>query len=796
MASNTYSLAHSTSLTGGAWCGLLICFFTTLIATCALRAEPAPRVIVPTSRAEARSWKYAEQDPGADWSTAGFDDSGWSTAPGGFGSEGTPNAQVRTPWHSNAIWLRSTVELTSATLPRHPHVLVFHDEDVRIYVNGRLVVERPFFTTDYVRLPIIAGPFVPGTNVIAVQCKQTTHGQFIDVGIIDVPQPPRPPGEASVDVDFAVDAGTPLLKTKFNVYDCPFFKMDRWDRDIHLIEELNCESLRYDPTWGGFNEGRDLNSPQISGASDHLVYNLTDFDRLTDSLLQRGIRPMYVHAYTPLPLQGRKGVWATPPTDMKVWREICRYYAAHWLKTRRRVPFYEMWNEPDNPPWFFQGTQQDYFQIYRNGSAGVLDANPDAIVGGPAIAAWEHNTSWIRPFLDFVTTSGVRLDFLSFHNYGDPGPTIDKVRAELRSKPSLATTEMQLTEYNSYVPMTPDFSFGGRIETYVAASRLLHDFKYLLEQTDVTKVYWAMFNESEVFGKNVDRCGLVSLGGHRKASFNAFAVYGRMPTPRKLLRSSSRDVEGFASADADGAAAAIWNISDADQQSTLSMANLPFAVGRVELSRIDEHHASYCNDPLTEQLKVDETWSVTDGHTIWTGMLPAHGVAYFRIVPRSSTTAVRAVPVGEHVRNLYDFSATHSPTYAEFDPRSWEAWLGTVDPRDTCTLIGAKLRGLPTALHVQTKTSTGALAWARVDYEGKEGFARSVEYQHSPNVRTAHQLRWGTKRPADELETRRDPDFIIQPSRHAPKDWTGTVIVTFGLDSGDARAHFKLSPAR
>jgi hypothetical protein len=60
-----------------------------------------------------------------------------------------------------------------------------HDEDVMIYINGVLAASASGYTTEYELLPLNpAGraAFRPGKNVIAVHCKQTSGGQYIDVG--------------------------------------------------------------------------------------------------------------------------------------------------------------------------------------------------------------------------------------------------------------------------------------------------------------------------------------------------------------------------------------------------------------------------------------------------------------------------------------------------------------------------------------------------------------------------------------------------------------------------------------
>ena len=120
---------------------------------------------------------------------AGFDDAAWSSGPGGFGTRATPGAAVGTEWNSPDIWLRRNVTLPAAIASAAPQFLVHHDEDVEIYVNGVLALKATGFTTDYELAPMSAearATLRPGANTIAVHCRQTTGGQYVDVGVVEI----------------------------------------------------------------------------------------------------------------------------------------------------------------------------------------------------------------------------------------------------------------------------------------------------------------------------------------------------------------------------------------------------------------------------------------------------------------------------------------------------------------------------------------------------------------------------------------------------------------------------------
>ncbi len=152
-------------------------------------APPEVKTIVATSQLQPIEWRYTTTAPPNDWFAADFDDRHWSSGPAGFGTVGTPNAIVRTNWNNADIWIRRTFDLHGAVKLNHPALLVHHDEDAEIYLNGTLAAKLSGYTTDYEPVPLdqaAASLLRPGKNTIAVHCHQTVGGQYIDVGIIDV----------------------------------------------------------------------------------------------------------------------------------------------------------------------------------------------------------------------------------------------------------------------------------------------------------------------------------------------------------------------------------------------------------------------------------------------------------------------------------------------------------------------------------------------------------------------------------------------------------------------------------
>jgi hypothetical protein len=154
---------------------------------------PPVRVVVPTSQEKEQTWRYTVEKPADGWFKPGFDDAKWKEGPGGFGTAGTPGAVVRTEWKTPDIWLRREF-----TLPEGPvddlWLALHHDEDAEIYLNGVLAANVRRFTTGYLEESISAearAALKPGKNVLAVHCRQTGGGQYIDVGLVEMRTPKR-----------------------------------------------------------------------------------------------------------------------------------------------------------------------------------------------------------------------------------------------------------------------------------------------------------------------------------------------------------------------------------------------------------------------------------------------------------------------------------------------------------------------------------------------------------------------------------------------------------------------------
>jgi hypothetical protein len=154
-----------------------------------LPKQPKLVPVVATSENQPARWRYTTNTPAEGWFKSGFDDSSWAEGEGGFGTTRTPAAVVQTTWNSADIWLRREINLTPVK-GGDLEFRIHHDEDAEVYADGVLACHLGGFSTEYNEVPIRpeakAKLAKSGKHTLAVHCHQTTGGQYIDVGVVNV----------------------------------------------------------------------------------------------------------------------------------------------------------------------------------------------------------------------------------------------------------------------------------------------------------------------------------------------------------------------------------------------------------------------------------------------------------------------------------------------------------------------------------------------------------------------------------------------------------------------------------
>lgn len=160
--------------------------FTARSTAAVNRFADRAKTLLPTAEAGGHAWRWTTDKPGDEWNQTDFDDGQWKTGKSGFGKEGTPNTIIKTPWTSQDIWLRTEVTIEDPAAIAAGQWRLYHDENCEVFINGRQVIRQRGFVTQYQDVPLgreALSALRPGKNTIAVHCRQTEGGQYIDVGL-------------------------------------------------------------------------------------------------------------------------------------------------------------------------------------------------------------------------------------------------------------------------------------------------------------------------------------------------------------------------------------------------------------------------------------------------------------------------------------------------------------------------------------------------------------------------------------------------------------------------------------
>lgn len=153
-------------------------------------SRPKTEYIFGNAGTDTGLWKYTTtaNPPAANWYGTSYDDSTWKSGAGAFGTWAPDNVPVRTSWTDTPgdIWIRRTITLPS-TATGNLAFMVYHDEDVEVYVNGILASDDGGYNSSYDALDITPAALAfmkPGATItIAAHVHQTVGGQGLDIGI-------------------------------------------------------------------------------------------------------------------------------------------------------------------------------------------------------------------------------------------------------------------------------------------------------------------------------------------------------------------------------------------------------------------------------------------------------------------------------------------------------------------------------------------------------------------------------------------------------------------------------------
>jgi xylan 1,4-beta-xylosidase len=173
---------------------------------------------------------------------------------------------------------------------------------------------------------------------------------------------------------------------------------------------------------GIFNDELGVDAPSILNHNKPDAPNFQNIDQVYDGLLARGVTPLVELSFMPKQLASADRKFGfyegniSPPAAIDSWVGFIHAFVTH-LVDRYGVGalqtwLFEVWNEP-NLPFFWTGTQQQYFELYKATAVAIKSIDPRLQVGGPATARAE----WLPEFAAYCEQNNAPIDFFSTHVY-------------------------------------------------------------------------------------------------------------------------------------------------------------------------------------------------------------------------------------------------------------------------------------------------------------------------------------------------------------------------------------------
>jgi xylan 1,4-beta-xylosidase len=354
---------------------------------------------------------------------------------------------------------------------------------------------------------------------------------------------------------------------------------DQWRQDLIRVQRttgfqsVRCHGLFDDEMGIAARGNRNLNFLYV--------------DQIYDFMLEHGVRPFVELSFMPEAFASSSNrIFAykgnvSPPRNWQDWHDLVYAFTDHCVKRYGLAEVtgwkFEVWNEPNIGFW--AGSQDEYFELYRQSVLAVKKVNDGIQVGGPATAQLD----WIPDLIQYCVRRDVPIDFVSTHVYpNDPQKQIFgkdhlyafeqvipqglrqiKHQVESSKKPTLP---IWLTEWSSQNPAFIADTIKNCIGLVEAMS--YWTFSNVFEESGVPN---GIFNNA---------FGLTDQWGIARPSLHAFSMLHKLGN--ELLQADPGPI--IATRRADGSIAiAVWNLIPASEGGSVANGNpLGATAGSVE----------------------------------------------------------------------------------------------------------------------------------------------------------------------------------------------------------------------
>lgn len=322
-------------------------------------------------------------------------------------------------------------------------------------------------------------------------------------------------------------------------------------------------------------------------------YHWTTLDASVDMILKTGATPLMAIAIKPRLLYPKIDQDIVDPVSYDDWEQLIFEMVRHYKQRGSGIRYWEVSNEPDigedgGSPYRF--TALNYPRYYEHTVRAILRADPEARVGGPALA--NPDSPILPALLDACERGKIPIHFVSWHIYSsDPlriRGTIDRTRALLKKYPSL-TLETFLNEWNMSLSdpvLDPRFQpcFVAETAWQMKEGGLDYACYYHIRDYHVRPDTFARFTSrsgvalmAKWWNQMSQFDGLFDFQDHVRPAYYTFRLLARLGGERLALESGDAAVHGFATDDTAFSRynVMLWNFSKDPAAVRLEVSGVP-----------------------------------------------------------------------------------------------------------------------------------------------------------------------------------------------------------------------------
>lgn len=319
----------------------------------------------------------------------------------------------------------------------------------------------------------------------------------------------------------------------------------------------------------------------------HGRYHWDTLDKAIETILATGAKPIMCLTLKPKALYPKIDQNIVFPTSWKDWDGLIYQLVKHCNQDKKYgIQYWEVGNEVNigeegGTPYLFK--PDDYLIYYTHTVNAIRRADPQARVGGPALAGYKSPI--VDALLQYCGSGKAPLDFLSWHIYDSDVKefrrSIEYMKTKLAKYPRLKGVETVLDEWNMSLSnpdlnpyFQPAFIMENTYDFYqegLTRSAYYHIRDYFVDPKNF------LISESKAGADAMEHGwndepnydGLYDNQGRVRPTYYAFKLLSLIQGERLALEGTNSEVKGFAARDGQFTEVVFWNYPSGEEEKTL-----------------------------------------------------------------------------------------------------------------------------------------------------------------------------------------------------------------------------------